>query len=326
MSPEDAANRRELMLRLLRLGGLSAGAVGLGGWLSTRSKPPETGSALSLDRSFVVPDDPGVPELVVVQGDDPGALVRRALDELGGIRRFVSRGDVVVVKPNVAWDRTPAQAATTNPEVVAAMVRCCLEAGARKVVVTDVTCNEAVRCFQRSGIAEAARGAGAELVLPEPRRFRQVRLGGEVLDVWPVLDPFLEADKVINVPVAKHHSLTGVSLAMKNWYGVIGGQRNRLHQRINESIVDLAAFMRPTLTVLDAYRVLMRNGPTGGSLADVELRKTIVASTDEVALDAYVAKAYWDLDYRRLGFLRLAAARGLGRIDYESLRTKAVTL
>jgi uncharacterized protein (DUF362 family) len=321
-----AASRRQFLLRLLKVGGLSAGSVALGLGLRATSQRPTPPAALTLERSFLVPADDGLPELVVAQGEIPEELVRRAFEALGGISRFVARGDVVVLKPNVAWDRVPQQAATTNPDVVAEVARLCRNAGARRVIVTDVTCNEAARCFRRSGIAEAAAAAGAELVLPEQRLFKKVKLNGEVLEVWPVLETFLAADKVINIPVAKHHSLTGVSLALKNWYGIIGGQRNRLHQRINESIVDLAAFMRPTVTILDAYRVLMRNGPTGGSLNDVALKKTVIASTDEVAIDAFAAKAYWDLDLRRLPYLRMAAARGLGRPDFESLRTRTIQI
>ena len=252
--------------------------------------------------------------------------MRRALDELGGIRRFVARGDVVVVKPNIGWDRAPEQAANTNPVLVAEVVRMCREAGAKRVVVTDVSCNDARTCFDRSGIAAAAKEAGAEVILPEERRFKEVNLGGDVLTAWPVLEPFLAADKIINLPIAKHHSLTGCTLGMKNFYGIIGGQRSRLHQRVNESLADLLAFARPTLTILDAYRVLMRGGPTGGSLADVELKKTLLAGTDPVAIDAYAAKAWWDLDYQRLPFLRIAQARGLGKMNFEEVRTKVVTV
>jgi uncharacterized protein (DUF362 family) len=262
--------------------------------------------------------------MAVVQGKEPEGLVQRAVEELGGIRRFVARGDVVVIKPNIAWDRTPEQAANTNPQAVAEMVRLCREAGAARVIVTDVSCNEPRRCFQRSGIAQAAGSAGAEVILPEERKFREVNLQGEVLGAWPVFEPFLAADKMINFPIAKHHSLTGVTLGMKNWYGILGGLRNRLHQRIHESLVDLADFMRPTLTLLDAYRVLVRNGPTGGDLADVALKKTLIAGTDPVALDAYVAKAYWDLDARTLRYLKLAQDRGLGRMDFENLKTSVV--
>ena len=145
--------------------------------------------------------DPQLPRLTVVQGGEPRALVQRALEDLGGIRRFVSRQDVVVLKPNIAWDRTPEQAANTNPEVVAEVVRQCWQAGAKRVIVTDVSCNEPRRCFQRSGIQAAARAEGAEVILPDPELYREVDLGGVVLKSWPVFTPFLEADKIFNLPI-----------------------------------------------------------------------------------------------------------------------------
>jgi len=316
--------RREMLVKLLRLGGLSASAVAAALWLRSRSRHPEDEAPLTLARSFTVPVDARYPEMVVAQGEDPRALVRKALEGLGGVRRFIARGDVVVIKPNIAWDRTPEQAANTNPLAVAEMVRQCLNAGAKQVIVTDVSCNEPRRCFQRSGIARAARDEGAEIVLPEERLFRQVNLRGDVLGEWPVLEPFIAADKMINFPVAKSHGLTGVTLGMKNWYGILGGARNRLHQRIHESLADLAAAMRPTLTLIDAYRVLIRNGPTGGSLADVLLKKTLVAGTDPVALDAYVAKAYWDFEPSQLRYLQLAQDRGLGKMDFAKVRTEVI--
>jgi len=316
--------RREFLLRVLRLGGASAATVGLGALLAGRSRRPEEMRAVEAERDHRVAAREDLPELVVAQGDSPAAIVTRAIDGMGGMSRFVARGETVVIKPNIAWDRLPEQAATTNPEIVAELVRLCRTAGARSVIVTDVSCNEAEACFDRSGIAAAAREAGAEVVLPEPRFFRDVDLKGRTLGVWPVLEPFLEADKLINVPIAKHHSLTGVTLGMKNWYGLLGGDRNRLHQRIHESLVDLTAFAKPTLTVLDGYRVLVRGGPTGGSPADVELKKTVIVSTDPVAIDAYAAKAWWNLDAPRLRFLRLAEERGLGRADFASLRTLVV--
>ncbi len=320
------ADRREFMLRVLRLGGLGAATLGAGAWLHGRSRRPAESAVLVAERRAGIPNDPALPEMVVVQGGEPEPMARRAVAELGGMRRFIARGDVVVVKPNIGWDRPPEQAANTNPALVAAVVQLCLEAGAGRVVVTDVSCNDPRICFERSGIAAAARAAGADVVLPDERRFKQANLGGEVLTTWPVLEPFLAADKIVNLPIAKHHSLTGCTLGMKNFYGIIGGQRSRLHQRIHESLVDLLAFARPTLTILDAYRVLVRGGPTGGSLADVELRRTLVAGTDPVAIDAYAAKAWWDLDARRLPFLRMAQARGLGKMDFEQVRTALVSL
>lgn len=323
----ERLNRREALLRLLRLTGISAAAAGLGVWFTKRSQRPEPALIAGLNRKFTVPQDSTLPEMAIVQGSTgPRELVQRAVQDIGGIRHFISRGDVVVVKPNIGWDRTPEQAANTNPEIVAEVVRLCQEAGAARVIVTDVSCNEPRRCFQRSGIAEAARVQGAQVILPEERKFREVDLRGEVLRVWPVFEPFLSADKMINIPIAKHHSLTGATLGMKNWYGILGGQRHRLHQRIHESLADLADFMRPTLTILDAYRVLIRNGPTGGNLADVALKHTVIAATDPVALDAYAAKAYWDLDWHTLRYLKLANERGLGKLDFDHLRTSVAHL
>lgn len=328
MSPTEpsALNRRDALLRLLRLGGIAAGTAGLGIWLGENSSRPEPALALNLKRSHTIAVNPELPEMAVIQGEDPAQLARQAIAELGGMRRFVARADVVLVKPNIAWDRTPEQAANTNPAVVAEVVRQCWDAGAKKVIVTDVSCNEPRRCFQRSGIAEAAGREGAEIILPDPARFKNVDLQGRVLGNWPVFDPFLNADKIINIPVAKHHNLTGTTLGMKNWYGILGGPRHQLHQKIHESLVDLADFVRPTLTIIDCYRVLLRNGPTGGNLEDVVLKKTLVAGTDPVALDAYVAKAYWNLDVSSLPYLKMAAQRGLGTFQFEQVRTRIRSL
>jgi uncharacterized protein (DUF362 family) len=318
-----ALTRREAMLQLLRVGGVAAGAGAAAVWLSKHSFRPVPALAEQARRDHRVasssPADSQLPHLTVVQGGEPRALVQRALADLGGIGRFVSRQDVVVLKPNIAWDRTPEQAANTNPEVVAEVVRQCWQAGAKRVIVTDVSCNEPRRCFQRSGIQAAARAEGAEVILPDPELYREVDLGGVVLKSWPVFTPFLEADKIINLPIAKHHGLVGVTLGMKNWYGILGGQRNRLHQQIHQSLADLANFMLPTVTLLDGYRILVRNGPTGGNLEDVELKKTMVAGTDPVALDAYVAKAWWNLDPEHLPYLQMAGARGLGTVDFDKL-------
>jgi uncharacterized protein (DUF362 family) len=328
--------RREAMLQLLRLGGAAAAVTGAAAWLNASSQRPVPARPEEARRDHRIAAQPQLPRMVVAQfaidknstaqAGEARALVARALNDLGGIRRFVNRQDVVVIKPNIAWDRTPEQAANTHPEVVAEMVRQCKQAGAKKVIVTDVSCNEAQRCFHRSGIQAAALAEGAEVVLPNPDLFRKVDMGGVVLKSWPVFIPFLEADKVFNLPIAKQHGLTGATLGMKNWYGILGGERNRLHQQIHQSLVDLANFMLPTLTVLDCYRVLVRNGPTGGNPEDVELHKTLVAGTDPVAIDAYVAKAYWDLDPAQMPYLGLAEAAGLGTPDFASLQVKTSLL
>jgi len=321
-TPPQSLTRREAMLQLLRAGGIAAVAAGGGYWLSTRSMRPQPPASEQARRDHRAAADPQHPHMTVVQNGEPRELVQRALADLGGIGRFIRHGEAVVIKPNIAWDRTPEQAANTNPDLVAEVVRQCWQAGAKRVIVTDVSCNEPRRCFQRSGIQAAARAEGAEVILPDPDLFREVELGGVVLKNWPVFSPFLEADKILNLPIAKHHNLTGCTLGMKNWYGILGGQRNRLHQQIHQSLADLASFMLPTLTIMDCYRVLLRNGPTGGNLEDVALKKTVVASTDPVALDAYVAKAWWNLDPEHLPYLPMAANRGLGTTDYDKLQVK----
>jgi uncharacterized protein (DUF362 family) len=324
LKPQETTGltRREAMLQMLRVGGVAAGAGAAAVWLSEHSFRPVPALPEQARRDHRTAAEPQLPKVTVVQGGEPRALVQRALQDLGGIQRFVSRQDVVVLKPNIAWDRTPEQAANTNPEVVAEVVRQCWQAGAKRVIVTDVSCNEPRRCFQRSGIQAAARAEGAEVILPDPELYREVDLGGVVLKSWLVFTPFLDADKVINLPIAKHHGLIGATLGMKNWYGILGGQRNRLHQQIHQSLADLANFMLPTVTLMDCYRILLRNGPTGGNLEDVALKKTMVAGTDPVAIDAYVAKAYWNLDAAQLPYLQMAAARGLGTVDFDTLPVK----
>ena len=260
------------------------------------------------------PDDP-----------EPSAeqLVRRAVDAMGGMKRFVSRGDVVVVKPNIGWDRMPIHAANTNPDVVGAVVQLAFEAGAKKVVVADGSCNDPNRCFQRSGIWRKAYALGAEVVLPAEHRFRTTRMKGEILDEWPIFTTLVDCDKVINVPVAKHHNLAKDTAAMKNWYGVLGGRRNRLHQNIDVSIADLATFMRPTLVVVDAMRVLMRNGPQGGNIDDTKVMNTVFASVDQVAADAFGATLIGQ-HRDNLPYLKMGHERGLGTMYYENLRVREV--
>jgi uncharacterized protein (DUF362 family) len=274
-------------------------------------------------RDYRLHDAASLPSLAIAKGDptagevDPEALVRRAIDALGGMKRFVSRGDRVVVKPNIGWDRTPLHAANTSPRVVAAVVKLAYDAGAKNVVVTDASCNEPSRCFTRSGIWDAAYAADAEVVLPAEHRFRTMRLRGEVLGEWPVYTALVEADKVINVPVAKHHNLAKYTGAMKNWYGALGGRRNRLHQNIDVSIADLATFMQPTLTVIDGTRVLLRNGPQGGNIADAKDLHTVVASTDQVAADAYACGLIGQTP-DQIAYLRMGRERGLGTTDWQS--------
>lgn len=274
---------------------------------------------LALQLAPEVLAQPASPELAVVEGESPATITREAIKALGGMSRFISRGDKVLIKPNIGWDRTPEMAACTNPEVVAALVTMALEAGAKEVVVMDHTINQPKRCYARSGIQDAAKAAGAKVLFTDEQRLKKMSLKGEWLKEWEVFQDFVEADKLINVPIAKVHSLSRVTLGLKNWLGAVGGNRNQLHQKIDQAMVDLGAFFKPTLTVLDAYRVLFRNGPQGGRVSDTRLQKTVVAGVDPVAVDAYGA-TFFELKPQELAFLKLAQSRGLGKFELEKVR------
>lgn len=256
------------------------------------------------------------PRCVLTKNADPASLTRAAIDGLGGMARFVSRGNTVVIKPNIGWDRTPEQGANTHPEVVAALVGLALKAGAGKVRVMDHTCNDARRCYRRSGIEEAAKQAGAETLYLRDGRGVDMEVCGEIVCTWPVHREVVEADVLINVPVAKHHSLTRASLGMKNWLGAIDGRRNQLHQNVPVAAVDLAAFFKPQLTVLDGTRVLLRNGPQGGNVEDVAHPRVVMAGTDPVSVDAFGATLL-NLSPEDLPHLALAVERGLGQIAWD---------
>ncbi len=310
--------RREFLADLAATSGVAAGTVALGLW--AYSDEPVRPREVVVRRlpDFRVPPSPHHPVLAVVHGTQPEAMVREAIGRLGGIGRFVAKGDRVLIKPNVGWDRQPEQAANTNPEVVGAVARLCREAGASRVWVTDVSLNDPSRSFFRSGIRAAAERAGADVKLATPDDFVVTDMGGSLLRTWPVSRFFHEADKLINVPIVKHHSLSGATLAMKNWYGVLGGRRNQLHQDIHASIVDLASAVRPTLTVMDAVRVLKRNGPTGGSLADVAVEDTVIVGLDEVAMDAYSLR-FLGIEPAAVPYLAMGESRGLGVVEWRSL-------
>jgi uncharacterized protein (DUF362 family) len=254
--------------------------------------------------------------VAVGRGPSPRRNTAAAIDGAGGIAAFVRRGDRVVIKPNASWDRIPEQAANTHPEVVAEVVRQCRAAGASRVVVTDVPVANAGAAFARSGISEAAQRAGAEVLLPSAADFVEVWLGGDALPSWSVLRVLLEADRLIGVPVVKHHRLTGVTATLKNWFGILGGMRGRLHQQVDSAIVDIAAAARPTMLVLDATRVLFQNGPTGGRLADVRSEQAVAAGTDPVVLDAWAASLL-GRKANSVQHLVLAQSRGLGTIHFK---------
>lgn len=311
---------RRRFLKTTAAGVAAAGAV----WLFRR--PPE-GTAEPSIRHTPRPNpyvEAIANRVAVAQGPDPTANVRRAVDALGGIDRFVQPGDVVVVKPNIGWERPPELGANTNPAVVAAVVALCLKAGARLVRVFDRSCNSAEGSYRMSGIAAAAEDAGARVSILSARDYVEMAFthsGVRALSRWPVNRVALKADVLINVPVAKHHGSFTLTLAMKNLMGLIGGNRGRIHTDFHQKLADLYSGLRPQLNIVDATRIMLRDGPTTASRANVrEGVDTIIAGTDAVAVDAYAARHLpWLETYREanasLEYLEVAARMGLGTAD-----------
>jgi len=327
-SEEDELNRRLFLKRLATGSIVGGGAVAAGFVFKNNgiSIHGEDGGADSKDKetkvvteAVVTPAQPGT--IAVAKGENPALITKLAIDALGGMTKFISSGDKVLLKPNIGWDRRPNFAANTNPDVVAAIAKSCIEAGAGKVIVTDSPCNLAKRCFERSGIIKALSKLDVEVIIPTERDYVETDLGGEVLKTWPVLRALLKSDKVINIPIAKHHSSAVLSMGMKNWFGILGGGklRGRLHQEMAQSIAELARFVKPCLTVMDAYRILFRNGPQGGSLNDTRKEKTVLASTDPVAVDSYGATLF-GMTPDQTPYIPLATQMGLGCSDLESIK------
>ena len=263
------------------------------------------------------------PPLAVRKGQDIPLLVRETISALGGIQNFVKPGEVVVVKPKIGWDRTVELAANTHPGVVKTLVQLCLEAGAKQVRIFDRTCNDERRCYTQSGIRSAMESIRSERVSLEymdRRAYKELTIkGGQAFDRWEFYMPVIEADRLINVPIAKHHSISQLTLGMKNLMGVIGGNRGRLHHNIAESLSDIASVIHSDLTVVDATRILTANGPQGGRLKDVRNLDTLIASPDIVAADAY-ATTLFGLSPEQVPTVVAAARRGLGVMDLEQVR------
>jgi uncharacterized protein (DUF362 family) len=332
-------SRRDFLLKAA----IGAGAISLSRFLAACSPKQTPASPLpSTERDNAQhPIDPantkeaepervtplGVPDIIVARGSDPEELVRQALAALGGMERFVSPGYSVIVKPNICHSYYSYEyAATTNPWVVGALVKLALEAGAKKVQVMDFPFGGTPEAaYVSSGIEEQVKAAGGEMVVMPRISFHQRKVvNGLDLKNITIYDGIFEADTIINVPIAKTHSLAKLTLGMKNLMGVVQS-RNTFHSRMGMRLVDLTNMVKPALTVVDATRMLMANGPTGGNLADVKVADTLLASTDIVAVDAYAATLFnmrpEDLDYVVQG-----TQSGLGRSDLSNLKIEEINV
>jgi len=266
------------------------------------------------------PSPLALPDLAVTTGDDPAANTRLAVAMLGGMERFVKRGQRVVVKPNILTAREPEFGVTTNPTAVATVVSMCWDAGAKSVTVFDRPTAPPRQAYTVSGIQDAVRKAGGDMKILSDRDFERIAIPeGRVLTSWPLLVDVFDADVVINMPCAKTHGLAGLTLSMKNLMGVMGGVRGTVHQEFTQKIVDVNSLIKPHLIVLDAYRILFRNGPTGGGMQDVRMGRTCVAGTDPVSIDAYGASLF-GMKPSQLEYVTSAAEQGLGIADLSQLR------
>ena len=320
-------SRRDFLAHSAAAGALALGAETLlaSGHLSAAEKAASGGVQMAIARwKGPEPTDAADPAIAKIAT----RLTQEAIEKLGGMGRFVKKGDVVFVKPNIGWDRKPELAGNTNPQVVAAVVKMCFDAGAKTVKVGDNSVHAAARTYETSGIAPAAKAAGAEMVFFDKARFKEYDIKGERVKTMLLYPDVVESDLVINIPIVKHHVLANATLCMKNYMGVMDN-RAPFHQDFSACLSDLTRFLKPKLCVLDAVRVLKDHGPVGGNPADVVVKTTVAAGTDIVALDALgvelLGKDASQVKKAR-AIIKYAEQAGLGKADYRSLALKEIAV
>ncbi len=277
--------------------------------------------------SLVSSTSAGPYDLVAVKGGEAEVMFEKGIASLGGMSAFVKRGQTVVVKPNIGWDTVPERAATTNPKLIGKIVEHCLKAGAKDVFVFDKTCDNWQKCYSSSGIEKAVKDAGGEIVTGNSEdMYKPVSIPkGKKLKNAKVHELIVNSDVFINVPVLKSHGGATISIAMKNLMGIVWDRgfwhKNDLHQ----CIADLPTWRKPDLNIVDAYRVLKRNGPRGVSVEDVEVLKALLISKDIVAVDTAATKLF-GLDPKTIGHIVKASEAGVGTMNLESLKINKITI
>ena len=305
-------DRREFLQKTIRSGIMAGSAIILGNYAKLLAAPLTSAAPY---------------DLVAVKGGEPEIMFDKAMAALGGMEKFVARGSKVLVKPNIGWDLTPERAGNTHPKLVARIIEHCLNAGAKQVSVFDHTCDNWKRCYRNSGIEGAVKDAGGKIVSGDSEGYYQKIAipKGKRLAEAKVHELLLDADVFINAPVLKHHTSSRLTIGMKNLMGVVWDRwywhRNDLHQ----CIADFASFRKPTLTVVDAYNVIKRNGPRGVSPGDVVPLKSQIVSTDFVAADAAAAKLF-GVEPSDIRHIQLASQMNLGQIDLRRLSIDRIKL
>ncbi|MEA5110087.1 hypothetical protein SDC9_18117 [bioreactor metagenome] len=303
--------RREFILK-----GVSAGLV--------------TGTSLSIGGltglASVLPAQ-STYDLVAVRDGEPDVMFDRAIASLGGMAKYVKKGQKVVVKPNIGWDVSPERAGNTNPKLVGRIIRHCFDAGASEVYVFDNTCDAWNLCYKNSGIEKAVKDAGGKIVPGNTENYYQtVQIPkGKRLKEARVHELILNSDVFINVPVLKHHSSASISLAMKNLMGVVWDRRYWHRNDLHQCIADFVTWRKPTLNVIDGYRVMLRNGPRGVSEADVVLMKQLIVSADIVAADAAATMVFGSKP-EDIPHIRIANDMKLGTMDLTRLNINRIKI
>jgi uncharacterized protein (DUF362 family) len=266
-------------------------------------------------------------DLVAVKGGEPDVMLKKGIEAFGGIGKFVKKGQKVVIKPNIGWDVAPERAGNTNPKLVAEIVRQCRQAGASEVYVFDHTCDNWQRCYKNSGIESAVKDAGGKIAPGQTEGYyHDIAIPkGKSITSAKEHELLLSSDVFINVPILKHHGGARLTITMKNMMGNVWDRgtwhRNDLHQ----CIADYASYRKPTLNIVDAYYVMKQNGPRGVSVEDVVTMKSLLISTDMVAIDTASAKLF-GMDPADVRYIQIAADQKIGRMDLENLRIKRLTV
>ncbi|MBI2436073.1 MAG: DUF362 domain-containing protein [Candidatus Hydrogenedentes bacterium] len=320
-------DRRTFIRRAAAAGGIAAGA----GYLARApehwplSMRDETGL---LSKPVVKPfrlkdyrvEKPALaPDVGIGRGGTPAQKLRAALDAIGGITHYIEPGDIVLIKPNVAFDRAPNLGATSNPELLKELIHLLLvDCRVQEVRVADNPIESPPDCFAKSGIRRAAEEAGGRIYLPDSNAFKLLNTPGAKLieNWWFFHRPFTNVDKVIGLSPVKDHNLCHASMSLKNWYGLLGGTRNQFHQDIHEIVSDLSIMIRPTFTILDGTHVLMQNGPTGGDPSNVKTANAVLAAVDPVACDAWAFEHLLERGKDYPQYLYKAEEKGSGKIDW----------
>jgi uncharacterized protein (DUF362 family) len=266
-------------------------------------------------------------DMVAIKGGEPDVMFDKAIEAMGGMSAFVKKGQTVVVKPNIGWDVTPERAGNTNPLLVKRIIQHCFEAGAKQVYVFDNTCDKWDKCYANSGIEKAVKEAGGTIVPGNTESYyHEVSIpNGKKLNNAKVHELILQSDVCINVPVLKNHESAKLTIAMKNLMGVVWDRGYWHKNDLQQCIADYATFKKPQLNVVDAYNVMMKNGPRGVSEGDVTLMKSLLISPDIVAIDAAATKIF-GLAPEDIPHIRIADSMGIGTMNLDKLNIQRIIL